>query len=87
MRVRINNNRKADLSFSLQRNVSWQRVIVATKKVCCLRLQGSRYLLLEFFGPVCGCSNSSKSSLIINQQDVMSQVIQVINNSEERGGG
>jgi hypothetical protein len=32
MTVRINNNRKADLSFSLQRNVSWQRVADATKK-------------------------------------------------------
>jgi len=40
--VRINNNRKADQSFSLQSNVSWQRVTDATKKVCCLRLQGSR---------------------------------------------
>jgi hypothetical protein len=42
MRVRINDNRKADLSFSLQRNISWQRVTDATKKVCCLCLQGSR---------------------------------------------
>jgi hypothetical protein len=42
MTVRINNNRKEDQSFSLQSNVSWQRVTDATKKVCRLRLQGSR---------------------------------------------
>jgi len=32
MTVRINNNRKADQSFSLQSNVSWQRVTDARKK-------------------------------------------------------